>query len=446
MADKKNPFGSLRPDVEDILSWSDLPNNAFEPATSHEKENFIQDRKSVSYWADAWRRLRKNTVAMIAMVVVVLIALFAFIGPMVVPYTYNQQIRGANNLHPWHISYEDQQRINEYMAQHSGASALTPEEAVAKAEAEAAAAGKTLSRVELAKIRAQAKASAGAASDVEMTPEQAMKDLGISYKLFGYSAQELERKAAGEDVFPHVFGTDMHGRDILVRTMMGARVSLIVGVFAALMVLVIGAVYGSISGYCGGRVDATMQRVVEIIYSVPEMLIILLISATLNPALNQFQNSGDGPLQHLVTLLGPNLISMFIAFASLYWVTMSRIIRGQILQLKQQEYVTAARALGASGMRIIKRHLLPNCIGQIVTTTFLQVPSAIFLESFLSFLGVGVSAPLTSLGSMCSEALSGIYTYPYRLILPALVLSIMILSLNLFGDGLRDALDPRLKK
>lgn len=148
MADKKNTFGSLRPDVEDILSWSDLPDNAFEPATSHEKENFIQDRKSVSYWADAWRRLRKNTVAMIAMVVVVLIALFAFIGPMVVPYTYNQQIRGANNLHPWHISYEDQQRINEYMAQHSGASALTPEEAVAKAEAEAAAAGKTLSRVD----------------------------------------------------------------------------------------------------------------------------------------------------------------------------------------------------------------------------------------------------------------------------------------------------------
>ena len=212
------------------------------------------------------------------------------------------------------------------------------------------------------------------------------------------------------------------------------------------LVLIIGALYGSISGYCGGMVDNVMQRIVEIIYSIPEMLIILLLSATLKPALEQFQNSGNGVFQKLVTLLGPNLISMFIAFGLLYWVTMSRIIRGQILQLKQQEYVTAARALGAKGGRIISKHLLPNCIGQIVTTTFLQIPSAIFLESFLSFLGVGVSAPLTSLGSMCSEALSGLKTYPYRLFIPAAILSVMILSLNLFGDGLRDALDPKLKK
>ena len=232
----------------------------------------------------------------------------------------------------------------------------------------------------------------------------------------------------------------------MVRVMVGARVSIIVGICAAILVLIIGALYGSISGYCGGMVDNVMQRIVEIIYSIPEMLIILLLSATLKPALEQFQNSGNGVFQKLVTLLGPNLISMFIAFGLLYWVTMSRIIRGQILQLKQQEYVTAARALGAKGGRIISKHLLPNCIGQIVTTTFLQIPSAIFLESFLSFLGVGVSAPLTSLGSMCSEALSGLKTYPYRLFIPAAILSVMILSLNLFGDGLRDALDPKLKK
>ena len=148
----------------------------------------------------------------------------------------------------------------------------------------------------------------------------------------------------------------------------------------------------------------------------------------------------------MANVLGANLISMFIAFGLLYWVTMSRIIRGQILQLKQQEYVTAARALGASGPRIIKKHLLPNCIGQIVVTTCLQIPSAIFLESFLSFLGVGVSTPMTSLGSMASEALGGMTTYPYRLLFPALILSIMILSFNLVGDGLRDALDPKLKK
>lgn len=447
MADnKKKTFGSLQPQIDDILAWNELPEASFEPATATEKENFIQDRKSVSYWADAWRRLRKNTVAMVAMVIVILICLFAFAGPMFVPYKNDQQIRGANNLHPWHISYEDQQRINAYMEEKNGAANLDPDEAVAQAKAEAEAQGKKFSKVDEAKVRAKAKAAAETAGAEKITAEQARIDLGIKYKLFGYSSEELARKASGEKVFPHVFGTDLHGRDIMVRTMMGARMSIIVGIFAALLVLCIGAVYGSVSGYCGGKVDAVMQRIVEMIYSIPEMLIILLISATLAPALGEFQKTGSGPLQVLVARLGPNLIAMFIAFGCLYWVTMSRIIRGQILQLKQQEYVTAARALGASGGRIIRRHLLPNCIGQIVTTTFLQVPSAIFLESFLSFLGVGVSAPMTSLGSMCSDALSGIYTYPYRLIIPAIILSILILCLNLFGDGLRDALDPRLKK
>lgn len=442
---RKKTFGSLQPDIEDILSWNELPGDAFEAATTEERENFIQDRKSVSYWADAWRRLRKNIVAMVALCIVVIIALFAFIGPMVVPYTYKQQVRGSESLHPWHYSLEDQKRISDYLEEHNGAGKLTPDEAVERARAEAAAAGKTLSRVEEAKIRAQANVSQGQTAE-EVTQADAVKALGIQSKPFGYSMQELQRKAAGEDVFPHVFGTDEQGRDIMVRVMVGARVSIIVGVCAALLVLVIGALYGSISGYCGGMVDTVMQRIVELIYSIPEMLIILLLSATLKPALEQFQNSGNGPLQNLVTILGPNIIAMFIAFGLLYWVTMSRIIRGQILQLKQQEYVTAARALGAKGGRIIKRHLLPNCVGQIVTTTFLQIPSAIFLESFLSFVGVGVSAPLTSLGSMCSEALSGLTTYPYRLFIPAAILSLLILCLNLFGDGLRDALDPRLKK
>ena len=450
MSDKKrfHKPGSLQPNIEDILQWNDLPADAFEPATSEEKENFILDRRSVSYWKDAWRRLRKNTVAMVALVIIILLAIFAFVGPAVVPYTYKQQIRGSEALHPWHYSLENQEKINAYMEEHSGAGKLSPDEAVEQARKEAEAKGTTLSRVDEAKIRAKANVSQQEASNNEekVTEADAVKALGIKHSMFGYSNKELQKKAEGEKVFPHVFGTDDQGRDIMVRVMVGARVSIIVGVCAALLVLVIGALYGSISGYCGGMVDTVMQRIVEIIYSIPEMLIILLLSATLKPALEQFQNSGDGILQSLVTLLGPNLISMFIAFGLLYWVTMSRIIRGQILQLKQQEYVTAARALGAKGGRIITKHLLPNCIGQIVTTTFLQIPSAIFLESFLSFLGVGVSAPLTSLGSMCSEALSGLTTYPYRLFIPAVILSVMILSLNLFGDGLRDALDPKLKK
>ena len=447
MAEKKRkqPFGSLRPDVDDILDWNNLPQDAFEPASSAEKESFIQDRESVSYWKDAWRRLRRNKVAMVAMVIVILIGLFAFVGPMIVPYTYDQVISGANNIHPWHYSLEDQAAINAYIEEHTGAANLSPDEAVAQAEAEAAARGETLSPIEAAKIRATAKANQGKGEE-NVTEKDAAKALGIKVKPFGYTKAELERMAAGESVFPHVFGFDNQGRDIMVRTMIGARVSMIVGICCAIIVLVIGALYGSISGYCGGKVDAVMQRIVEIIYTIPEVLIILLLGSTLKPIFEEFQNSGDGFLQSMVTLLGANLISIFITFGLLYWVTMSRLIRGQILQLKQQEYVTAARALGASGGRIIKRHLLPNCIGQIVTTTFLQIPSAIFTESFLSFLGMGVSAPMTSLGSMCSDALGGLNTYPYRLFIPAAILSLMILCLNLFGDGLRDALDPRLKK
>lgn len=430
---RKKVLGSLQPDVEDILHWNDLPENAFEPATSQEKESFIQDRKSVSYWKDAWRRLRHNKVAMVAMVIVILIGLFAFVGPLLVPYSYDQVIPGANNIHPWHYTLEDQEKLAEAQ--------MTPDEAVEHAREQAAAEGREFSRIEEAQIRAKAKTSS-ASTDVN----ELRKELGIKAKPFGYTNDELERIANGEFVFPHVFGCDTQGRDIMVRTMIGARVSMIVGICCAIIVLIIGAIYGSISGYLGGKVDAVMQRIVEVIYTIPEVLIILLLGATLKPILEDFQNSGDGPLQELVTVLGPNLISIFIAFGLLYWVTMSRIIRGQILQLKQQEYVTAARALGAKGGRIIKRHLLPNCVGQIVTTTFLQIPSAIFTESFLSFLGMGVSAPMTSLGSMCSDALKGLTSYPYRLFIPAAILSVMILCLNLFGDGLRDALDPRLKK
>ena len=430
MAEKrKKVLGSLQPDIEDILDWNKLPEDAFQPASAEEKESFIQDRKSVSYWKDAWRRLRRNKVAMVAMVIVILLGLFAFVGPLIVPYSYDEVIPGANNLHPWHYSLEDQEEL---------AAAQDPEMAIELARAEAEAEGRELSRIEEAQIRAQVKSG----GDVD----ELRAELGIKPKLFGYTNDELQRIADGEFVFPHVFGCDMQGRDIMVRTMIGARVSMIVGICCAIIVLIIGAIYGSISGYFGGKVDAVMQRIVEVIYTIPEVLIILLLGTTLKPVFEQFQNSGNGPLQQLVTTLGPNLISIFIAFGLLYWVTMSRIIRGQILQLKQQEYVTAARALGAKGGRIIKRHLLPNCVGQIVTTTFLQIPSAIFTESFLSFLGMGVSAPMTSLGSMCSDALSGLTSYPYRLFIPAAILSVMILCLNLFGDGLRDALDPRLKK
>ncbi len=439
---------TLQPDIEELLDWNQYSAGDFDSASREEKADFIQERQNVSYWKDAWRRLKRNTVAMVALGVIIFLVLFAFAGPYMVPYGYEQFNKGAENLHPFHYALEDQQRLDAEVAARTQTETLSVDDMIAQAEAEAAARGEKLSSVDMAKIRAQAKVAAQntQAQSQEIDMDALREELGIRKKLFGYSAGELERKAAGEKVFPHVFGTDMYGRDILVRVMYAARVSMSVGICAAILVLFIGATYGAISGYCGGRVDAVMQRIVEVIYSVPEMLVVLLIATALKPILTEYVNTGSGPLKSFVSVLGPNLISMFIAFGVLYWVTMSRIIRGQVLQLKQQEYVTAARALGASGGRIIRRHLIPNCIGQIVVTTCLQIPSAIFLESFLSYLGVGVSAPLPSLGSMATDALSGMYTYTYRLIIPAMVLSVMILAFNLFGDGLRDALDPKLKK
>ena len=445
---KKCPV-SLQPDIENLLQ--DLSPDDFASASRQEKDDFIQDRQSVSYWKEAWRRLKKNVVAMVALGVIVFLFLFAFVGPLLIPYGYDEFNKGAENLYPYHYTLEDTQRVNDEIASRTQSDVVDVDEMIAQAKAEAEKKGEKFTKKDEAVIRAKAKVAAKPSEDSSeeqrVDEDSVRKELGIKKHIFGYSQAELERKANGEKVFPHVFGTDMYGRDILVRVMYGARVSMSVGVFAAILVLVIGALYGAISGYCGGKVDAVMQRIVELIYAVPEMLVVLLIATALKPILTDYVNSsGTSPMKSFVNVLGPNLISMFIAFGLLYWVTMSRIIRGQVLQLKQQEYVTAARALGASGGRIIRRHLLPNCIGQIVVTTCLQIPSAIFLESFLSYLGVGVSAPLPSLGSMATDALSGMYTYTYRLIVPSVILSIMILAFNLFGDGLRDALDPKLKK
>ena len=445
---KKCPV-SLQPDIENLLQ--DLSPDDFASASRQEKDDFIQDRQSVSYWKDAWRRLKKNVGAMVALGVIVFLFLFAFVGPLLIPYGYDEFNKGAENLYPYHYTLEDTQRVSDEIASRTQSDVVDVDEMIAQAKAEAEKKGEKFTKKDEAVIRAKAKVAAKPSEDSSeeqsVDEDSIRKELGIKKHIFGYSQAELERKANGEKVFPHVFGTDMYGRDILVRVMYGARVSMSVGVFAAILVLVIGALYGAISGYCGGKVDAVMQRIVELIYAVPEMLVVLLIATALKPILTDYVNSsGTSPMKSFVNVLGPNLISMFIAFGLLYWVTMSRIIRGQVLQLKQQEYVTAARALGASGGRIIRRHLLPNCIGQIVVTTCLQIPSAIFLESFLSYLGVGVSAPLPSLGSMATDALSGMYTYTYRLIVPSVILSIMILAFNLFGDGLRDALDPKLKK
>ena len=257
-----------------------------------------------------------------------------------------------------------------------------------------------------------------------------------------YSEQEQALIDAGESVFPHFLGTDKLGRDYAIRVMMGSRISLLVGLVASAIVLVIGSIYGSVSAFFGGWVDMVMMRITDIIYTVPDILIIILLAVAFEEPMKQLATL---PGFEWIQKLGVNLISIFVVFALLYWVGMARMVRSQVLMLKESEYVTAARALGVSNGKIIRKHLLTNCIGTLIVTTTLQIPSSIFTESFLSFLGMGVAVPLPSLGSLASDAINGMNTYPYLLFIPALLISLIILSFNLLGDGLRDAFDPKLK-
>ncbi len=220
------------------------------------------------------------------------------------------------------------------------------------------------------------------------------------------------------------FGTDELGRDLFTRCWWGARISLFVGITASLVDLVIGVLFGAIAGLLGGKIEEWMMRFADILYAIPYLLVVIL----------------------LMVIIGPGIMTIIIALTITGWINMARIVRSQILQIKQQDYVRAAFALGASRKRVLLRHLIPNAMGPIIVTLTLTIPSAIFAEAFLSFLGLGVQAPIASWGTMANDGLPALRYYPWRLFFPAAFISLTMLSFNLLGDGLRDAFDPRLKK
>lgn len=297
----------------------------FEKVSEKEKNSEEIVRPSLTFWQDAWRRLKTNKLAMAGLAFVIFITLIAIIGPMFSQYDYSTQNFSVANQSP---------------------------------------------------------------------------------------------SAA------HWFGTDKFGRDTFIRVLYGARISLTVGYVAAFLNLVVGILYGGISGYFGGMVDNVMMRITEILYAIPMMIYVILF----------------------MVILGTGLKSIIIALAVCYWVTMARIVRGQIMSLKQQEFVLAAKTIGVSPMKIILKHLIPNCMGPIIVTLTLTIPDAIFTESFLSFVGLGVSAPKASWGTLASESLQSFMLYPHLILFPSLAICLTILAFNFLGDGLRDALDPKMRK
>ena len=312
--------------TENRRSLPDLSDpSLFEPVGAEEKSKAEFIRPSMTYWQDAWRRLCRDKMAMLGLVVILLIFFMALCGPLLSKYSYDaQNFMIANEFPSWE----------------------------------------------------------------------------------------------------HLFGTDMFGRDLFVRVMYGARISLAVGMKASLINLTIGVIYGSISGFVGGRTDDIMMRIVDTIRSIPVMIYVIL----------------------LMVIIGPGLKSIFITLGISYWTNMARIVRSEVMRVKNEEFVLAARTIGASPRRILLRHLIPNAMGPILVTLTFCIPNAIFAEAFLSFVGLGVNAPMASWGVLSSDAMNSLMIYPYQLFFPALAISVTILAFNFFGDGLRDALDPRLRK
>lgn len=394
----------------------------------HFSEDDAQDvgGSSLTYAQDVWRRLRKNKLSILGLCVIAVILFLAIFGQMLCGQDYSTQVLSMNNIGPRLECYDI--GLENYIYVHKEYTLF-----------EVSRDGTILRRYEPSEenqnMRYRAYEIDG--KQIKLDYKGAVKAAALEKKGKPEEAKKIEKiilTVGGEKVDlskpiklankSHWFGTDYLGRDLFARVMYGARISLLVALVATIVQFFIGVLYGGIAGYAGGAVDNVMMRIVDIISTVPLTLYVVL----------------------LMVVMGPGLKTIMIAMGTVYWVDMARLVRGQVLTIRNQEYVLAARTIGVSQARILIRHLIPNAMGAIIITLTMNIPSAIFTESFLSFIGLGVSAPAASWGTLASDALGSLRTYPYQLFFPSLFICLTVLAFNFLGDGLRDALDPKLRK
>jgi len=427
-----------------------------------QKDSEKIERPSLTFMQDAWARLKRNKVSMVSLCVIILIALSAIFVPVFWEYAYDQQDLTMSNMpfimrvfeidgdtsvyvtpgftvaetsrdgHLRQLLEPTQKNImtkkNVYIFKEKGlvvdyshySSALVEYK---KAEKQAKQENREFINVSDAKYLVNYYKNSPEIKTVSIREAFNILETKLQRYTITYNNQQLMNSYKVRNK-TYLMGTDYLGRDLFIRIIYGARISLTVGIVAAIINFVVGVFYGGISGYIGGRTDIIMMRFVDTIASIPMTLYVILI----------------------MVIVGAGITSIILALGLTFWVNMARIVRGQVLALKQQEFIKAAIVIGADTNRILTKHLIPNIMGPIMVAISMQIPSAIFTEAFLSFVGLGVSAPQASWGTLANDALTGIYVYPYQLFFPALAISITILSFNLFSDGLRDALDPKLRK
>ncbi len=375
-------------------------------------ESSNEDREKIwtknrTFAGDVWYRFRKKPTAIAGFIIILLLIAFALAGPLFTSYNYSVQNLEVVNIPPIMKVYESPDE--------KGYLYITQSIKVVYVEKDG-----TLGS-QLKKVRDE---DAENITIYDYNGEEVALYYGQKPYLLAnpeskivYGTKHIWNKS-------FILGTDSLGRDILTRLMYGTRVSLLVAFVAALVNMLIGIIYGGVSGYLGGIVDSVMMRIVDIISTIPLTLYVILI----------------------MVLLGSGLQSIIVALGSVYWVDMARVVRGQTLSLKEQEFVVAAKTIGSSTKTILKQHIIPNAMGSILVTVTMLIPSAIFIEAFLGYLGIGLQPPLASLGTMCNDATENLRSCPFQLFIPALVICIIMFAFNFVGDGLRDALDPKLKK